>query len=453
MRAQPAPEPFPLPRVGDVVDPVERRYFGLFPDLDGEDTLRVERGAADSVRFVAASPGRPPAVRVQFSGTEAAVLADLLARYETLFLTPDSSFEAFRVSGLVRWRAPYQSAETWTTLALRSGPDVRGVLLYADEDGLVLSAVPFSSQGFRGPEDLVWVRATDVLRVRREGFWSRLDLRPAGDSGRYLRGTLPTLRERATFVRGLPPELEAWRRAQADLGGVDAGGDDSRPPARDYARLPLSRWRVGVQYGRGQIDAGQTTARFFGGGGPFTEDWNGGATGYQGRADYAVTPALGVGLAVGRAETGEIAGVGLDRRRFSATAVDLTVSYSVLPPQLRAAFLPSVTVRAGGSVAWTAAETTLGYYWPSRDYTATAEYSERRVAAGVAAGVEAAFRLSRGASVLLGYDLAVYPGMNEGARELDDPRVNLVIKTVEPRGFALRRGSATVGVAVHLGWL
>lgn len=450
-QAQTTPEPFRFPRIGDVIDPEERRYFGLFPDLNPEDTLRVERSEGDSVQVATLSPGVVPDVRLRFSGAEAVILSDLITRYETLFSLPDSTFEAFRVSELVRWRQPYQEVETWTTLALRSGPDVRGILFYADEEGVVLSSAPFSSQNFHAPEALSWIRSEDVLRVRREGFWSRLDLRPSGDAERYRRETLPTLRGQSTFVRGLPPELEAWRRTQAALKGGETQEHTPHHPAHDYTRLPLSRWRVAVQYGMGRIDAGSTTAQLFGGGGTFTDDWSGGASSVQGRVDYALTPTVGVGVAVGRTESDEILGIGVDGRQFSTTTLEVTASYSVVPPQLLAPLLPSLTVRAGGALAHAVAETRLEYYWPNRDYTALAEFSERRVAAGVAAGVEVAFRISRGASVLFGYDVAVYPWMEEETMKLDDPRVDLVIKTVEPRAFAFRRGGGTVGVSIHFG--
>ncbi len=431
-----------------MIDSAERRYFGLFPSLDGEHALRLQRSGADSVDVVTVTDRTGAPARLRFSADEADALADLLTRYETLFLAPAPSFQAFRLAGLIRWNRPYQDAEAWATLTPRAGPEVRGVLLHADEHGLVVSPGPLPFRTFRSTEGLVWVRAADVLRVRHEGFWSRLDLRPSGDPDRYRREALPALQKEAVFVRGLPPELEAWRQAHTD---VDAGDHEAGSPALDYGRLPLSRWRVALRYGPGRIDAGATRTRLFGGGGTVVNEWGSEAASLGGRVDYAVTPAVGVGVAVGRSETGELSGLGLDARQFSATAVDLTASYAVLRPQLRQILFPSVAVRGGASVVRTTSQTTLGYYWPSRDYTASAEFSERGIEVGATAGVEVAFQLSRGASVLFGYDVAVYPWAEEGPFELQDPQVNLIIKTVEPRTFSLRQGAGTVGIAIHLG--
>lgn len=93
----------------------------------------------------------------------------------------------------------------------------------------------------------------------------------------------------------------------------------------------------------------------------------------------------------------------------------------------------------------------MEYYWAGWDYTPTAEFSELTVQPGGVAGVELAFRLSRGASLQVGYEVAVYPRVQEGPLELDDPRINFVIKTVEPRTIDLRRGGVSMGLAVHLG--
>lgn len=445
--AQLASEPFPLPRIGDVIDPHERRYFGLFPDYDGDDTLRVERAGPDSVRVVAVSGGSVRPVAPAFSVEKADALAEMIARYEDLFLALGSPFRPARVAGLVRWRPPFRDVEAWTTVTRRSGPELRGVLLHADEEGLVLSTSSPSFRGFQSADGLVWVRADDVLRVWRAGFRSRLDLRPGGSPDRYARGTLPTLRDEATFVRGLPPELEAWRRART----AERGRSASNAPPPGYARLPLSRWRLAFQFGPGWIDAGSTKTRLFVAGGTVTNGWRGPAAVVRGRVDYAFTRTLGAGMAVEWAGTEEIFGVAENRRRFSALAADFTASYAVVSPQLRAPLLPSVTVRAGGSVVRAGAETGLEYYLERQGYTAKAEFSEQAVEVGLAGGVELGFRLSRGTALTFGYDTAVYPWASEGELKLEDPRINLVIGTVEARSYDLRRGGVTVGVSVHFG--
>ncbi|MEM1116299.1 MAG: hypothetical protein AAF845_03960 [Bacteroidota bacterium] len=438
--------PLTLPRVGDVIDSEERRYFGLFPDLDPEASLRLEPHGSDSVRVAVLTGEALRPARVHFSTSEAATLADFLDRYEDLFLEPDSTFDAFRISHLVRWRQPYQDGTRGVSLTLRSGDEVHGLILHADTSGLAYTPTVPPFRSFRRADDVAWVRTEDVLRIRRDGVWSRLDLRPNGDPERYKRETLPVLQRQMVFVRGLSPELSAWRRAQPTSGTAEPSGE-----ARNYSRLPLTRWRVAFQYGTGSLDAGSTVTHLFGGGGSVTNQWEVGVDNLHGRLDYALTRSLGVGVAVEQTRTAEDSGSGLDSRRFSATAADVFLSYTILPPQFSVPMLPSVTLWGGGSIAWLNAETTLGYYWPRRDYTASADFAETSVEPGFAAGIEVAFRLSRRTSVVAGYHGAVYPWAQEVSRELDDPVVDLTIKTVEARDFSLRRQGATVGVAVHLG--
>ncbi len=67
------------------------------------------------------------------------------------------------------------------------------------------------------------------------------------------------LQRASLFIRGLPPELETWRRARASADTPEAG-----PPLLTYTERPLSRWRFAIQYGPGNLNAGATTTRLFG---------------------------------------------------------------------------------------------------------------------------------------------------------------------------------------------
>lgn len=424
--------PYALARVGHEVDPRERAYFLLFPTLDAQDTVRVFHAGVDSVRI---STGSDDLV---VSAERVRVLDQALSEYESLFSGADVPFETLAIAGLIRWRLPFEAHEA-VVVTRRDGPEVRGELLDADTSGLVLATGPLPFRSFRSPDGLVWVPADEVVRVRRPGFLSTLDVRPGGDPDRYTTEALPHLRRSATFSRGLSPELLEWQRPQPEPSDV-ADAD------RSFDNVPLSRWQVSVHWGLGRLGAGTTATDAFSIAPRIEEDWGGWTLGGRLRVGYNVTAALGLEATGLYQATEEMEGVALDLRRYSAYAVSLTASYALVSPRL---LRPALVVRGGPSLVRSVATSALEYYSPRQTLTGVGEFEAASTRAGATFGAEVGVRLSRGASLAVGYDWAVYPSVQEAEIVLRDTRVGAALKEVEAREFNLLVRGVEIGLIVH----
>ncbi len=428
--------PYELARVGSEIDRGEREYFLLFPALGDADTLRIVRAGPDSVAI-----GSRSTRRLALSMEQARVLDAALASYEALFSAPDDAPSTVRIAGLLQWRLPFDRRPA-VILTLRDGAELRGELLHADTEGVVLATESVPIQDLRDAGGLVWVPAHQLVRARQPGFRSRLDVRPEGDPVRYATDALPALQRQATFLRGLPPEVRAWRRERPP-------GPASTPPATDrYTYVPLSRWQIGVQAGLGAVEAGAVTTDPYGVPPPREEVLDGYTIRVSSRLGYNVTAALGLEVAARYYVSEVIVGVEVDRRRYAAWVGEVTGSYALLRPRL---IRPSLTVRAGVSAVRATAATKLLFVDEVRGLSAEDTYSESLpVRVGGVVGVEGAVRLSRGASLVAEGGWAVYRGLTEGELVLTDPHVRVDVKRVEPRSADFRFRGIEAGIVFHL---
>ena len=433
---QTAGEPFPLPRVGAEVDAGERAYFLLFPSLGAADTLRLAWAGPDSVRVAGAGPA------LVVSARQARALGEVVAGYEALFAASEPASEPADVAGLLRWRLPTTDRPP-VVVTLRGGAEVAGRLLDADAEGVVVAVGPPPAPDAWRTDGLLFVRAADVVRVHQVGFKRALDVRPGGSAARYADEALPALRRRAVYLRGLPPELRAWRRSRPAPLQAEAPAPDPR-----VARAPLNRWEVGARAHAGALGAGATSTDPYGVQAPFTDEWDGRTWGAGVGVAYNATARLGAEVSVRYRASEQMEGVGIERRRYAALTADVAVRYAVVRPRL---LRPALSVRAGLSLARLGTVTEIEFGDEGEPFPAADRVETSALRPGGVLGVEASVRLARGVSVVAASGWAVYPGLREAEIVLREPERGFVVKHVEARTVDLRLRGVEAGLVVHLG--
>ncbi|MBS1912894.1 MAG: hypothetical protein JST22_12990 [Bacteroidetes bacterium] len=160
------------PRLGTVISPLERAYFGLFPNVDRYASALFV-GSGDSVKAIirrSAEPRQEDTV-VVLSRTAYAVLGRYVNGFEGRFYRDSAESGGASIRGLARPVNLFTVDGPQLTIEVAGGGIVQGVPVYADVSSLVIGPV-----GFRADRDsfMKWVtvlRPRDIVRISDNPDW------------------------------------------------------------------------------------------------------------------------------------------------------------------------------------------------------------------------------------------------------------------------------------------
>lgn len=210
-------------RIGNVIHPSDRSYFGLFAAITNFDSATVSRSSGSMIAITIAytDAGRREDTTLVLHDTIVRELRKYIDSYESLFeenaLSSDISWEALR--GIVRPADPFIYEPFTLDLTLKGKRSMRALVLYANDSVLVVA--PDSLRGSRRrlleqaeviiPADIIHVKDT---RSFFEHFFSELDIQVGRNDTMFRNEVAPVLLRRALYYPYPAPELRRMIEAR-----------------------------------------------------------------------------------------------------------------------------------------------------------------------------------------------------------------------------------------------
>ena len=238
-------------RVGTVLDTEERTYFGFFPRLDGFASADVYAPTDTTVAFVISRQNRLD-TSIVASREAAEVLRRYIDRYERL-LDAKKMHQLERgtliVPSLVRPSPPYRKGYN-LTVTTRENEEIRGWLLYIDEETMVVSQAPDKVDRLTRPEEAVVLFPNDIRHIRLHSsiffrLFHAVRFPFAGSADIYAAYAVPTLQKKTSFRMALSPEIRRKMEGQRARSGYS---DTSLPLDRDHLQRFRKRLHLSFVY-------------------------------------------------------------------------------------------------------------------------------------------------------------------------------------------------------------
>lgn len=388
-------------RIGNGIDSVERRYFGLFPAITAFRFARLDSMPGGGMWIRIAHTDATPDSVLSMSPAATALLREYIDRFEELSSRPEQR-DRSAIGGLFESRTVVRPTRH-ATVTTRSGEETSGSIVAITDTSAIL---------WRGTGGYDWRHADDSItvvdrsRVERmvvsrptlpwaiagavagvAGGYLELDDVPAhdrravataasavpvaallhgalpydayvgGDPDRFAAVALDWSDDRA-FEPDMPPELVRLLAARA----VDAGYHDRRPPRSIddvRAEAPLRRFHLRV---------GRTIASLFARNDVVIMDFNSTGSGYRGAvarvpltwasfgAEYAIDRRWRIGAEFNMEEPVDSADTFVEER-MSGPMFAVTGSYELMPSDPLLDSRLAVTISAGprfADMSWSA---------------------------------------------------------------------------------------------------